>query len=348
VVAIGSGNHEPIEDVALFLFPFCLLDTHIVSDCFHCTLLSSFCKSRFALDMRAWYNGTRITSACGALYRDKEDLMRSAVWTAFYAELDLHKALQLLSEHGWRAFEASTEHLVRIELDQHPDERIAQARQCLVDLDLDMPQAHALLQADVADPDPDRRGQDIDRLAHHIRLAAQLGVQVVVMHPGGRQAATTCAERDRVKALNVEAFRRLGDVAGEHGVQIGLENLMRRGASTPYDMLDLLAAIDHPAIGITLDTSHANVVGLELPTVIREFGPYLIATHISDNDGSGDQHLVPGNGNIDWAPVMEALGAASYDGLFNLEIPGERHRNLVLRGLKSQHACRVAEWLLSL
>jgi sugar phosphate isomerase/epimerase len=298
--------------------------------------------------MRAWYNGPRITGACGALHRDKEDWMRPAVWTALYAELDLHKALRLLSEHGWHAFEASTEHLVRIELDEHPDELIAQTRRCLADLGLDMPQAHALLQADVAHPDEGRRCQDIDRLSHHIRLAAQLGVQTVVMHPGGRQVATTRAERDRVRALNVEAFCRLGDLAGEHGVRIGLENLMRRGASTPYDMLDLLEAIDHPAIGITLDTSHANVVGLDIPTVIREFGPYLVATHISDNDGSGDQHLTPGNGNIDWTPVVEALGSAGYDGLFNLEIPGERHRALALRGLKSRHACRVAEWLLTL
>ncbi len=255
---------------------------------------------------------------------------------------------RVLSAHGWRAFEASTEHLVRIELDEHPDALIAQTRQCLADLDLVMPQAHALLQADVADPDEARRQQDTDRLGHHIRLAARLGVQTVVMHPGGRHVATTCAERDRISALNVDAFHRLGDLAGEHGMRIGLENLMRRGSDTPYDILDLLAAIEHPAIGITLDTSHANVVGLDIPTVIREFGPYLVATHISDNDGSGDQHLVPGNGNIDWVPVMEALGAVGYDGLFNLEIPGERHRNPDLRALKSQYACRVAEWLLAL
>jgi hypothetical protein len=34
--------------------------------------------------------------------------------------------------------------------------------------------------------------------------------------------------------------------------------------------------------------------------------------------------------------------------LFNLEIPGERHAILPLRALKSQFACRVAEWLLKL
>ena len=39
--------------------------------------------------------------------------MQPAIWTAMYAELPLHEALQVLHEQGWTAFEASTEHLVR-------------------------------------------------------------------------------------------------------------------------------------------------------------------------------------------------------------------------------------------
>lgn len=274
--------------------------------------------------------------------------MKSAIWTAMYAELALAEALETLHSHGWTAFEASTEHLVQIETDPDAEAQISRTRACLERLALSMPQAHALLQADVAAQDPERRQQDIERLDRHIEIAAQLGVSCVVVHPGGHQAATTRAERDRVQALNVEAFRRLGDAAGERGLRIGLENLMRRGASTPYDVLDLLAAIDHAAVGITLDTSHANVVGLDMAASIREFGPYLVATHISDNDGSGDQHRTPGSGNIEWSVVVQALREAGYQGLFNLEIPGERHATLPLKALKSRHACQVAAWLLTL
>jgi sugar phosphate isomerase/epimerase len=274
--------------------------------------------------------------------------MKPAVWTGLYAECVLHEALAILHGQGWTSFEASTEHLVQIETSEDRGRQIELARRCLAELDLFMPQAHALLRADVAGLDESQRQQDLDRLAHHIEIAAQLGVQHVVMHPGGRHVAATRAERDRVMALNVSAFRRLGDLAGENGMRIGLENLMRRGAAMPYEVLDLVAAIEHPAIGITLDTSHANVVGLDIPTVIREFEPYLIATHISDNDGSGDQHLTPGNGDIDWPPIVEALREAGYDGLFDLEIPGERHATLPLRAMKSRSACKVAEWLVTL
>ena len=56
---------------------------------------------------------------------------------------------------------------------------------------------------------------------------------------------------------------------------------------------ELVSAIDHTAIGITLDTSHANVAGLDIPQATGDFGELLVGTHISDNEGSGDQHLTP-------------------------------------------------------
>jgi sugar phosphate isomerase/epimerase len=274
--------------------------------------------------------------------------MRPAIWTDLYGEQPLHEALRTLYDHGWSAFEASTEHLVQIETASQPERQMERTQRCLEELDLYMPQAHALLEADVAAFDEDKRREDVQRLSTHIDIAARLGVWTVVIHPGGRRGAATRDDRDHVVRHNVEAFRRLGDRAGEQGVRIGLENLMRRGASMPYELLDLLAAIDHPAIGITLDTSHANVVGLDLSAAIREWGPHLLATHISDNDGSGDQHRTPGNGSIDWLSVMAALHGAGYDGLFNLEIPGECHAVLPLRALKSLHARQVAEWLIAL
>jgi sugar phosphate isomerase/epimerase len=89
-------------------------------------------------------------------------------------------------------------------------------------------------------------------------------------------------------------------------------------------------------------------VGLDLPAAIGEFGPLLVATHISDNDGSGDQHRTPGNGQIDWPAVVEALRDVGYVGLFDLEIPGERHALLPLRAQQSRLACEVADWLVGL
>ena len=271
--------------------------------------------------------------------------MTPGIWTGAYGEFPLHEAIAALHACGWRAFEIATEHLTGIEGDPDPVGRIEQSRKCLHDLKLSVPQAHAYLAADLANPKDEEREADIKRLIRHTEIAFQLGVHNVVMHPAGSgHDCTTVAEKNRIRTLNVTAFRRLGDLAGEHNVRIGIENILQRGA----ELLELLDAIDHPAIGITLDTSHAHVAGLDVAECVRELGPHIIATHISDNDRSGDQHLTPGGGTIDWPTVMAAFRAIRYDGLFALEIPGESHPTPDLQELKLRHARSVADWLVSL
>ncbi len=274
--------------------------------------------------------------------------MIPAIWTAIHAKLPLHEAFRTLYACGWRAFEVSTEHMDAIEADPDPQRQIEEAVRCMNELGLIAPQAHAHLDVDVARSDVIQREKDINRLLCHLDLAARLGVKNVVIHPGGNEGFTTRAQQQRVRKLNVEAFKRLGDFAGEHKMMIGLENLMRRGASTPGELLDLLDAIGSPAIGITLDTSHANVAKLNVAEAVREFGPHLVATHISDNNGSGDQHLVPGAGTINWPDVMAAFRDIAYKGLFNLEIGGERHPVSALQQLKIRYALDVTEWLVGL
>jgi sugar phosphate isomerase/epimerase len=274
--------------------------------------------------------------------------MIPAIWTAMYAELSTTKALATLHDHGWRAFELSTEHINRIETAADTDRRIADVRRCLDELGIRMPQAHAFLKADVSHPDPGVREAHMLKLCRQTDIASRLGIRILVVHPGRSSDVATPGERKNYMALNTQAFRRLGDLAGENDMRIGLENMMRRGAAAAYELLELLEAIGHTAIGVVLDTSHANVADVDLPGMIDAFGELLIGTHISDNDGSGDQHLTPGGGRIDWLPVVKALMATGYDALFNLEIPGERHSLLPIRELKSRHALMVAEKLLGL
>lgn len=270
-------------------------------------------------------------------------MLTPGVWTGMYAEFSLVEALRALQECGWRAFEISTEHLVAIERSSNSDMLVELALNYLEEQNLYVPQAHALLAADVANPDEQKRKEGIQRLEVHVDISARLGVKNVVMHPGRQHD-----DHARFLKLNAEAFRRLGDFAGERGVRICLENLTRPEAYTSSDLIGLLEQIDHPAIGITLDTSHANMCNLDVAQVVRELGPHLVATHISDNRGSLDDHLVPGGGTINWPEVMSAFREVGYKGLFNLEIPGERHANLDLRRLKSCFALEVTNWLVGL
>lgn len=272
--------------------------------------------------------------------------MTPSIWTGMYHQDPLDQSLRTLHALGWNTFEISSEHLVGIETSAVPESLIEAAQQCAQELNLSMPQAHALLQADVAAADTDVREQTMQRLLRHIEIAARFHVRQIVIHPGGVKSFTE-DRRAEIRALNRDQFRRIGDVAGEHQIRIGLENMHTPGYTTARNLLDILESIDHPALGIILDTSHANMSGEDIPEMIHAFGAHLVGTHMSDNFGSRDQHLTPGWGTIDWPAVMQALRAVNYDGIFNLEIPGERHRLPELRRIKTRFAREVTEWLIA-
>lgn len=273
--------------------------------------------------------------------------MIPSVWTAIRRDLPLADAICFLKDFGWRAFEISSEHLSDIETAPDPSVIIEQTLAKISSTGVAVPQAHALLRANVAHSDPEQRRQDMRRLLDHIAIAGRLGVRCVVIHAGYRRDPDAAGAKI-VHRLNVDAFRRLGDAAAERGMCIGVENPLSPQRPAPACLLEFLQDIGHSGIGITLDTSHAHMAGINVAAAVLEFGPRLVATHISDNHGTKDEHLTPGNGTIDWPAAMQALGAIGYKGLCNLEIPGERHGVGELQRLKLRHAHAVSCWLVKL
>lgn len=270
--------------------------------------------------------------------------MVPGIWTDFVPDEPLPDALRFMHACGWQCFEISTEDLEEIDAEGGSEARLEDIQAVLSELHVSMPQGHAYLHADVAHPDENRREADRATLVRHMTYCARLGVENVVVHPGGR-GYTTDEELERVFQHNVSAFKLLAVHAGENGLRIGIENMFeppgrdeRVFGSRVDELLDLIAAVDSPAAGITFDTSHANVEGIDLPAAVRAFGDLICCTHISDNDGSGDQHRMPGCGNIDWPPFVAALREVGYDGIFNLEIPGESHPAPRVRSMKLRHA----------
>jgi sugar phosphate isomerase/epimerase len=274
--------------------------------------------------------------------------MVPSIWTAIVMDRPLPEVLRFLHACGWACFELSTEHLEAIAKD--PRARMDEVAATLRELSAAMPQAHAYIHADIAHSDAARRNADLRLLERHLDCCAELGIRYVVIHPGGRDLATPEDFR-RALERNVDGFTRLADRAEKLGLMIGLENTLdsrdthRVFGSVPDELLDLIAKVGSPALGITFDTSHANVRGLDLGAAIRQLGPLICCTHISDNDGSGDQHRTPGSGTIHWPSVMAAFREIGYQGTLNFEIPGEEHPQRELLGLKLRHALEVADWL---
>jgi sugar phosphate isomerase/epimerase len=55
-------------------------------------------------------------------------------------------------------------------------------------------------------------------------------------------------------------------------------------------------------------------------SAIERLKDNIIYCHAHDNHGISDEHNTPGDGTVDWEPVIGALVKAGYDGYIALEL----------------------------
>lgn len=283
--------------------------------------------------------------------------MRPCMWTSIYYELPPEEAFRRIAEAGWQAIELSTEHLEVLRDAPDSQARLVSLRHLASSLDLAMPQAHLTITANVAHIDPERRQHDQETIRRDLQVLAALGIPTGVLHTGGNRDLQTAEQVHEQQEIRLQAVSDLADCAKSLGLRIALENGTGRskgpedctgwGGSTA-DVRELIGQIGSPALGICLDTGHAILEGWDNVEAVRTAGDLLIALHIADNDGSGDQHRIPFayGSKADWPAIIAALRQADYHGPFNLEIPGERGRPLVIIDAAIRYALEVCRVLL--
>lgn len=287
--------------------------------------------------------------------------MKYGVSTGLYNDLDIEDAIRHLAEIGWKDIEFGLVH-VAFALEEGGKKRLKALRRLCEELGVTAWQMHA--------PDFERGEAVRDRniRANALRwvdYTALLGVKTLVMHPGGNREDVSLRAKEETIEKNADAFGLLGEQAAKDGVRIAIENLFHHSIQTVSDIREIIRRADQHSLGICIDTSHLNIVGLDISDAVSEAGEKLWATHISDNDGSGDQHRIPYNAprwsgkSIDWLRIMPAFSRIAYQGLLNLELLGEGYRMvqkngkwvpdgyppLAIRDMKLDYTRKVMEWL---
>ena len=204
------------------------------------------------------------------------------------------------------------------------------------ELGLDYIQAHAPYPRDYKGLSlSDKRLSD-NEILQSMRYAESLGIPHIVIHP----------IKGNVEE-NIVYFTALLD-RYDGNIRIAVENM--EGEDEISDAQELIEIADSlkGRAGICLDTGHANIRGEDIPAFIRKCGKRLIATHIADNDGMSDQHLLPGFGNIVWEGVIPTF-RESYEGYLTFECMFfSRNLPRCLSGSIIDLAISVSQWLLSL
>ena len=204
------------------------------------------------------------------------------------------------------------------------------------------PQGHLWLNCKICDKD---RKHVIDTLKSWIDLFNEIGIKRAVLHCDGESFPNETSVEEKYEA-NISVLTEIAEYLKGTDMVICIENLVEF-TYTADELLKIVNAVDSDNIGICLDTGHLNLTLKNQEEFIKKAGKHLKALHIADNEGNADQHMMPfGRGNVDFCKVMQALKEVKYDGLFNLEIPGERNCPVEVRRYKIDYIKNVYEYLL--
>jgi sugar phosphate isomerase/epimerase len=149
-----------------------------------------------------------------------------------------------------------------------------------------------------------------------VRWCADYGLPVMSTAIGGHSSQE---ENESAFLANIAA---LAAAADDAGVDVALEihgDIMASGAKT----VPLLERIGHPRIKVAYDTGNCEFYGDvkavdDIATVI----PYLANVHLKDHRGGKGvwDFPAPGDGTVDYAPILQQLEDGGYTGPLSVEI----------------------------
>lgn len=159
-----------------------------------------------------------------------------------------------------------------------------------------------------------KREKAVDEIRRALEFAEKVPLPLAVVHMGAPDDRFTPKHLDAI----YYSLETLIPFAAARGVKIALENIPNR--LSPLDcMRRFLADAALQDVGICFDSGHSH---LRAPpeSEIRDGGPWIVSTHLHDNDGIKDQHLLPFDGKINWPNVLEAFDSIGYSGHLVMEL----------------------------
>jgi sugar phosphate isomerase/epimerase len=185
-----------------------------------------------------------------------------------------------------------------------------------------------------ATSDAARRAYALQETEAVLRLAGRVPYRFLVVHlgqPEDQHPPPTDNQRDAVR----RSLETLDAVAGEFGVTLALE-VIPNPLSQAQRLVDLIEGLELEHAGICLDFGHAHI-GDDVVDAIETASGHLVTTHVHDNRGKTDDHLVPFEGRIDWDQALFAMRKIGYEGAWMFELGHTGDPADVLR--RAERAC---------
>ena len=178
---------------------------------------------------------------------------------------------------------------------------------------------------DITSLDENTRAKSVGEVITATEAAAELGVRHLVLHPGPEREEKAPAD-EFFHHLETASYsiNQISKRCKELGITLLLENMLPHLLfGRTQDILYIMGAMEDVNVGTCLDTGHAHLAQ-DLPSVVHKLSCHLRMVHVNDNNGTGDDHLPPGEGSIDWPKVIAQLDSYNFRGALILELSG-RH-----------------------
>ena len=172
-------------------------------------------------------------------------------------------------------------------------------------------------------PTEPARERRIDFLKRAVDVAAFLDSDCVSLWSGVR---LDDAPDEAVLERLAEALREVLRHATNSGVTLGFEPEPGMFIDTLKSFHRLLQWIDAPHLELTMDVGHLWCQG-ELPIAdyIARWGSRIVNVHIEDMRAGVHEHLMFGEGEMRFAPIVDALAKVGYRGPLHVELSRHSH-----------------------
>ena len=172
--------------------------------------------------------------------------------------------------------------------------------------------------------DASARDRRVEFYRHAVDCAADLGSDCVSIWSG---VVRDDASRAEAMGRLVDGLQRVLDYAAERGVPVAFEPEPGMLIDSMARYAELVDRLDSPQLKLTLDVGHLHCQG-ETPVAdhIVRWSDRLVNVHLEDMRAGIHEHLMFGDGEIDFPPVIRALAEIGYQGGLYVELSRHAHQ----------------------
>ena len=171
---------------------------------------------------------------------------------------------------------------------------------------------------------PERRAKRLEYLCRAIDVAQALRAESVGFFSGRVDSGV---EPARAMEWLIQGCKTLSTHAESAGVHLAIEPEPGMLTGTLEAGVRLIEAVGSPALGMTVDIGHVRCSDpIPEAEAIATYAQWTRAVHIEDIAGRAHAHLLFGEGDIVFEPILTALVQSGYSGLVSVELSRDSER----------------------